>query len=146
MNAVGISVLRRLQTGKGFEIAYNKEFAIERQVELEVELEPGEYVVVPRTTGCNLRKPDSHRSDQLSSLLTPSGDLHPHAVLALNDLFRRLDTLTLDGALSFTELSTFFARLSLPFTQDSYQTLLRAHCPGHTEHGLDRRAFCEWWR
>jgi hypothetical protein len=66
--------------------------------------------------------------------------------LALNDLFRRLDTLTLDGALSFPELSTFFARLSLPFTQDTYQAFLRSHCPGHTEHGLDRRAFCEWWR
>jgi hypothetical protein len=61
MNAVGISVLRRVQSGNGFEIAFNKEFAIERQVELEVNLEPGEYVVVPRTTGCNLRKPDIHR-------------------------------------------------------------------------------------
>ena len=109
-------------------------------------LEPGEYVVVPRTTGCNLRKPDSQRSDPLPSLLTPSGDLHPLATLALHDLFRRLDTLTLDGTLSLAELTTFFTRLSLPFTQDTYHALLRAHCPGHSEHGLDRRAFCEWWR
>ncbi len=146
MNAVGISVLRRVQSGNGFEIAFSKEFAIERQVELEVNLEPGEYVVVPRTTGCNLRKPDSHRSDALPSLLTPSGDLNHLATLTLHDLFRRLDTLTLDGTLSIPELTTFFARLSLPFTQDTYQAILQAHCPGHTDHGLDRRAFCEWWR
>ena len=82
----------------------------------------------------------------MPSLLTPSGDLHPLATLALHDLFRRLDTLTLDGTLSLAELTTFFTRLSLPFTQDTYHALLRAHCPGHSEHGLDRRAFCEWWR
>ena len=120
MNAVGISVLKRVQSGNGFEIVFNKEFALERQVELEMELEPGEYVVVPMTTGCNLRKPEIHRSDPLPSLLTPSGDLHTLATLALRDLFRRLDTLTLDGTLSIPELTSFFSRLSIPFTQDTY--------------------------
>jgi len=56
MNAVGLTVLRR--TSSGLEIVRNKEYAIERQVEVEVTMEPGEYLVIPRTTGCNLSKSD----------------------------------------------------------------------------------------
>jgi len=111
MNAIGILVLKRVQTGNGFEVAYNKEFTFERQVELEVVLEPGEYVVVPRTTGCNLRKPDNLKGETISRLLDSQGDLDPIAELIIKDIFRRLDKITLDNSLSFTELSDFFTRL-----------------------------------
>ena len=29
-----------------------KDFVMDRQVELEVNLDPGSYIIVPRTTGC----------------------------------------------------------------------------------------------
>ena len=117
MNTIGITVLKRIPSGNGFEVAFNKDFTIERQVEIEVELEPGEYVVIPRTTGCNLRKPDNIKNESVGRLLTSSGELVAIAELIIKDIFRRLDKVTLDNSLSYGELSDFFARLTLPFNE-----------------------------
>ena len=34
-----------------------KDFVQDRQCEIEVNLEPGAYIILPRTTGCTLRRP-----------------------------------------------------------------------------------------
>jgi hypothetical protein len=67
-----------------------KEFSNERQVELDIELEPGEYLVLPRASGCNLKRPPSAKSEYIK-LLDNNGDLHPMAELCIRDIFRRLD-------------------------------------------------------
>ena len=36
-----------------------RDYLHERSIELELILEPGQYMVVPRTTGCNLKRPES---------------------------------------------------------------------------------------
>lgn len=123
----------------GFEIASNKEFTIERQVELELDLEPGEYVVVPRISSCNIRKPDKMKVDSITRLLDSCGELDPLADLIIKDIFRRLDKITLDNSLSFAELSDFFSRLSLTFTESDYKSLLHTLSP--TYGILNRSAF-----
>jgi len=52
---VGIALLRRTQDG--VELIDLKDFTHARQVELEVNLDPGSYIIVPRTTGCNMSHP-----------------------------------------------------------------------------------------
>jgi hypothetical protein len=32
---------------------------------MDLDLEEGEYVIVPRTTGCNLRKPEGIKIDKI---------------------------------------------------------------------------------
>jgi len=49
---VGIALLRR--TGDGVELVDLKDFTNARQVELEANLDPGSYLIVPRTTGCTM--------------------------------------------------------------------------------------------
>lgn len=34
-----------------------KDFVQDRQCEIEVNLDPGSYIILPRTTGCTLRRP-----------------------------------------------------------------------------------------
>lgn len=52
---------RTNDTNAYVELVDLKDFAIERQIELEVTLEPGSYIILPRTTGCMLRRPmDAH--------------------------------------------------------------------------------------
>lgn len=53
---VGIVLLRR--TKDDVELVDLKDFATYREVELEVILEPGSYIVLPRTTGCSLKRLD----------------------------------------------------------------------------------------
>ena len=52
---IGIALLRR--KSDGLELVDLKDFADMRQVELEVNLYPGSYIVVPRTTGCTIPHP-----------------------------------------------------------------------------------------
>ena len=47
-----LAVLRK--TGSQLELVFLKDFSIERQIQLELMLDIGEYIVLPRTTGCLL--------------------------------------------------------------------------------------------
>lgn len=69
-----------------------KEFCTERQVDLEVELEAGEYVILPRTSGCSFNKIHNDPEEQVP-LLDSNGDLSILAQVAVNDVFRRLDNI-----------------------------------------------------
>ena len=54
---IGIAVLKRTNN-KNVELVDLKDFVIERSTELELTLEPGSYIILPRSTGCTLRRPD----------------------------------------------------------------------------------------
>lgn len=53
---IGIAVLRR--TNEGLKLIDLRDFQQSRQCELELTLEPGSYIIQPRTTGCLLKGPD----------------------------------------------------------------------------------------
>jgi len=55
--AVGIAIMKKVENEDGFEFSYLKEFSQERQVELDIELEEGDYIILPRTSGCTLKRP-----------------------------------------------------------------------------------------
>ncbi len=99
---------------------------------MDLELEQGEYVIVPRTTGCNLRKPEGIKIEKIPQLLTASGDFHPLVELMLKDLFRKLDKLTIDNCLDYTEFRTLYQRLNLKLTEDDYnRNILRVYSPSY---------------
>jgi hypothetical protein len=42
-----------------------RDFLAQRDSEFELILEPGQYLVMPRTTGCGMRRPDDVDSDYI---------------------------------------------------------------------------------
>jgi hypothetical protein len=72
---VSLAVLKC--TAEGVELVDLKDFMQDRQCEMEVNLEPGSYIVLPRTTGCTLRRPeDAKKSTDKKSIvrvLVPAG-------------------------------------------------------------------------
>ena len=72
---VSLAVLKC--TAEGVELVDLKDFMQDRQCEMEVNLEPGSYIVLPRTTGCTLRRPDeakiSKDKKSVVRLLVPAG-------------------------------------------------------------------------
>lgn len=52
---MGFAILKREIDGSS--LAHFKDFAISRDCEIECILEPGSYIVVPRTTGCSIKRP-----------------------------------------------------------------------------------------
>lgn len=71
---VSLAVLKC--TTEGVELIDLKDFMQDRQCEIEVNLEPGSYIVLPRTTGCTLKRPDEAKQASETSnikLLIPAG-------------------------------------------------------------------------
>lgn len=53
---IDIAVMQKHENGT-LELVDNKQLERERQVEIELELQPGTYVILPRTSGALLLKP-----------------------------------------------------------------------------------------
>lgn len=81
-----------------------------RDNETTVTLGPGHYVVVPRTSGATLSKPNINANEpfDLKSEFKGKTTLHPFLKSTLDDIFRRID-LQLNGQLSAEELNNFGA-------------------------------------
>jgi hypothetical protein len=69
---------------------------------LDIELDAGDYLILPRTSGCTLKRPLNAKSDSFK-LLTKDGDLHYLAELIIKDIFRRLDKIVINNILEFSE-------------------------------------------
>jgi len=66
---MGFALLRKNEQGQT-ELVEFKDYAMDRDVEMEAILEPGTYILVPRTTGCNIGRPnmaDTHIVDLLNT-------------------------------------------------------------------------------
>lgn len=99
--AIGVAILQRNSKG-ALDLVYMKEFSAERQVELDVELEAGEYLILPRTSGCTLKRPPAAKSEYVK-LLDGNGDLNPLADLIIRDIFRRLDKVLINNIVELNE-------------------------------------------
>ena len=61
---IGIAILRRTNDNN-VELIDLKDFGIERQVELDLTLDAGSYIILPWTTGCMLRWPQDAGDDNI---------------------------------------------------------------------------------
>jgi hypothetical protein len=43
----------------------NKEYLVQRDTEVELILEAGQYLVVPRTSGCGLKRPEAAEAESI---------------------------------------------------------------------------------
>ena len=59
---MGLAVLK-IDKEEGSQLVNFKDFMIQRSVEVELILEPGQYLVIPRTTGCGLKRPEHAEAD-----------------------------------------------------------------------------------
>lgn len=65
---IGIAILKR--TSEGVELVDLKDFVQDRQCEIEVNLDAGSYIILPRTSGCTLRRPEDAVHEQPIQLLS----------------------------------------------------------------------------
>lgn len=83
---------------------------------MDVELEPGEYIILPRTSGCTFRRPPSAVKEFIK-LVQPDGELHPLAELCIKDIFRRLDKYMVNNILEYGEFKEFYSRINYTLTE-----------------------------
>jgi calpain-15 len=97
-----IAILRR--TERGIELYDLKDFIGERECETTVDFEPGSYIILPRTTGCALRRPYGAPTEKLK--LSHNQHLHPYLETTIEDIFRKFDML-LNRELTYCEFKGF---------------------------------------
>lgn len=50
---------------EGSKLHHYKDYQCKRECEVELVLEEGSYIIVPRTTGCLLRRPDDAEAENI---------------------------------------------------------------------------------
>ena len=138
---IGIIILKRLNDGT-ITITGKKDFTIDRQCELEIVLDPGSYIVLPKTSGCLLKRPEDAPMERVK-LLTVKGDLTDIADSTVQDIFRKFDML-LNRELSYTEFKGFYECINRSLTEAEYkQKVLKRYCS--TENGLSLKGFKDFF-
>jgi len=103
---IGVSILQILPDYT-YKLMGSSGNSAERQNQTDVTLPPGQYLVVPTTTGCKFSQGLLAGGDgDVPALFTEDNELTVVAEKALNEIFKRLDA-DLDGALNKDELNSF---------------------------------------
>jgi calpain-15 len=102
-----ILVLQRHTNGT-LTIAHDSGSFDNRDNETTCNLGPGHYIVIPRTCGAALSRPNVNAKDPINFKIDSKGKekLHPYLLSTMDDIFRRID-LQLNGQLSAEELNNF---------------------------------------
>ena len=132
---VGLAILKRERGDHPVECFY-KSNVNRREVEVEVDLEPGNYIILPRCTGCRLRRPVGVSPEYTSLMLEKQ--LHPLFLSTIRDIFRKYD-ITLQGELGYSEFRYMMETCSEIISHNEFNTLKTCHCSttnGITQEGL----------
>lgn len=74
---------------------------------MEVELQPGKYIVIPRTTGALMTKPKTWDDKPKTQLTDRDGNLTKTFESVIEDIFRKFD-LFIGRELSYDEFKIFY--------------------------------------
>mmetsp|Transcript_33587 Transcript_33587/g.38165 ORF Transcript_33587/g.38165 Transcript_33587/m.38165 type:complete len:826 (+) Transcript_33587:44-2521(+) len=137
---VGLVVLRR-NSDNSLSLYDDQELTYDRQIELDCSLEPGSYIVVPRTTGCTMRRPSNVESLDLP--LMTKGKLSKLMVSTIKDIFRKFDML-LNRELTYCEFKGFCECISKSMTESEFKTTILDKY-NSSNRGITMAGFMAFW-
>ena len=112
----------------------------DRDSQLEVNLEPGEYIIVPISSGCSLQVPQNARPPHFN-FVTEEGVLHPTIQSTVRDVFRRFD-MDMNQVLGPQEFISFAHRLGQSISEaDFWRVICNKYTS--TEQGITLQGLYE---
>ena len=140
----GFLILKRAADGTNlYEV---QEFLNGRDVEFDTTLEPGQYVVLPRTNGITLQKPQSQKGINPTGLLNESNQLSSLFEGTIEDIYYRFDTL-ITNSIDYQEFKDFYetANGGDSITEADFEAkVLASYCS--KGKGLTLKGFKEYMR
>lgn len=115
---IGLAILK-VENGTHKLVEYHDTDFV-RQDFLEVRLEPGEYIILPRSNGVCLD------FDQGSDEVTNFTNDNELVVSVIEDIFEKYD-LILNGFLSYDELSAFYTFIGRSLSKEDYQNIMKQY-------------------
>lgn len=113
-----------------------------RDCEIEIILEPGSYIVVPRTTGCNIQRPNEDAEEVNLPLLDENGEMNQYLSITVEDIFRKFD-LVINNLIDFKEFKGLFDIIGKKITEVEFKNILQEYTS--YENGLTMRGFKQWF-
>ena len=140
---IGIAILKKKNDGN-VELINFTDFEFDRQVEQNHEFEePGTYIILPRTSGCLLRKPGD-ASNEKAVLQDRFGNISIGLKSTIQDIFRKFDML-LNRELTYVEFKGFYECINKTITEDEYKTTILDRYPSSNK-GLSQTGFYNLWK
>ena len=138
---IGIAVMRRENNGLVSLVGY-VDFKFERQSQLELDLDSGGYIILPRTTGCALKKPGDGITGS-AQLLDRMGVMTDGYRSVITDVFRKFDML-LNRELTFTEFKGFYDCLNKSITEEEFKRDVLKNYASSAK-GITLSGFIHFW-
>ena len=127
---------------EGTKIHTVQDFVNARDCEVEIVLEPGQYVIIPRTTGIDLKRNPADPSFPVS--LMEKGLLSEVFEGSIEDIFYRFDTM-ISNSIDFAEFKDMFDTMGMPLTKEEYDSdIAGKFCS--TSRGVTLKGFKEFWK
>ena len=118
-----------------------------RSIIIDVELLPGRYYIVPRTSGVGFQRPVDANKEGKLTLFKKNGDFTDLVELTLRDLFRRLDRIHLGGGLDLEEFNDLMKRVGQePKSNDFFRFHVVNNFARNSNNELSLRGFFDWFR
>lgn len=113
-----------------------------RDTEIECVLEPGSYIVVPRTTGCAIRRPIDTLPENIH-LLDDNGQPNELFDSTISDIFRKFD-LIISNTIDFKEFKGLYDIIGKKINELEFKTnILSKFCSA--DEGLTIQGFKDWF-
>jgi hypothetical protein len=113
---IGIAILKRELDGST--LTHFKDLIISRDSEIECILEPGSYIVVPRSTGCSLKRPNGVDPENVR-LLNENCEPSELFLSTIADIFRKFD-LVISNTIDFKEFKALYDIIGKKITEPEY--------------------------
>jgi hypothetical protein len=138
-------VILKMDKEEGSKVHHYKDYVCKRESEVELVLEEGSYIIVPRTTGCLLRRPENADVENIR-LLDQQGGFHPYFEATVNDIFNKFD-LVINNAIDFKEFKGFSEMIGKPIGDEmAFKDQILAKFNSHPEKGLTLKGFKDYWK
>ena len=115
--------------GDDVTISFRKDFIIDKQIIIEVKLNPGNYIVIPRTTGYCMRK-KKQISNDYPDLFNNKGYINKEIMsYIIIEIFYLYD-IEGKGYLNFNQFKEIMIRLNKNYQEDEFHKLINKNCYG----------------
>ena len=115
---------------------------LDRQAQAELELQPGTYLVMPRSTGCRFQQEEGASRDPHPFFRSGGQAADPDFLSIMHDIFRKYDV-GMNQRLGFQELAVLVHDAGEPdLSPDQWDSLWHSFCG--SEEGIPFRGVMAW--
>jgi hypothetical protein len=141
---IGLTILK--QDLKTNEISHYQslDYSKVSYIQIELNLEIGNYIILPRTSGCFFGRPLNSKEENTILYDETKKDFTPIFKNTINDIFKKFDLL-LNQKLMFTEFKGFYSSIfKKQLSEDEFNNIYLKNYSSH-ENGITEKGFYQFF-